>query len=847
MNFSESWKSTWPVAAVFAAPNLLAGGAADHLGPLLLGPSPSPPPRTLFCSPSLARRPPPPPKDELPGGATVSFNHLHVLRCREGDLSHVLFFPIGENYEQIGFLGLSSTGAEPRIRSENGEVFRQAEGFVHPGHRITGISAAPLGPPDDGWDTAAAAAAASFAQGHLLATTLYSVNCFKVEVVNGRPLLVPTGRRSFLSRVVDACWNPHLPEECVVLLDDGDLYWMRPNSGCAARIRSPGGDCGRWLRCEFAGKPWLLFVASSVAVTMIDLRSRNGSGRSTLARIEDPCSYMAVYSMAKDRFVAFSRACGDDFLFSVATEHHLFVYDSRQPLIPVLRWNHGLNHPSYVAVHPLRELRPSEQFRWASESGFAVVVGSFCNSAFSVFCCGPKEQGDSSRSRIPTLYAWELPSDLCVLDRRCSSADALVNEEFLKQELPAGSGCWPGEELVLGFSILPEATFSEDPGGFSLLRLLSSGRLELQKYCASRKLSRRREASSRTCNSPLVLWNGKEDAPATRHDFLNFKFLSAYLSGNLSKAMITEMQNPRAELTESKLALDDRGLQEIIDRELCGTSPSVLDCITGVGIPSSIHEVASRRALCSLPRNLLQLGFSRLSDLFTERKHSTIEFPEVGSSPSSFFLRKPLGRSHKGPLRGLPADRLVGPVLPLPVLLSLQRTEDGGSVNDGDAGGDDGDGDEDLMGAQCSMVLQRVFPEISIASSQVLQEENPFLVHEPRARLPGENRSFAEEQREAHQEHQELSNAAAMKDDKFSIFVCGIHEKPGATSSGRDAEALRMFSDLAPVKLDFDPPGIRLSLNEHKIFSSLKRQFSRWQSSGVDQDLCRSSKFPKRS
>ncbi|CAA6657946.1 unnamed protein product [Spirodela intermedia] len=710
----------------------------------------------------------------------------------------------------IGFLGLSSIGSEPRIRSENGEVFRQAEGYAHPGHRIIDISVVPLDPPDDGWDTAAAAATA-FAQGHLLATTLYSAPSGS------------HGRRSFLSRVVDACWNPHLPEECVVLLDDGDFYWMRPNSGCAVRIRSPGGDCGRWLRCEFGGKPWLLFVASSVAVTMVDLRSRNGSGRSTLARIEDPCSYMEVHSMVKDQFIAFSRASGDDFLFSVATEHHLFVYDSRQPLIPVLRWNHGLNHPCYVAVHPLRELRPSEQFRWASESGFAVIAGSFCNSEFSVFCCGPKEQGDSNRSRILTLYAWELPSDLCVLDRRCSSVDALVNEEFLKEELPAGSDRWLSEELVVGFSILPEAAFSvpsklEDPGGFSLLRLLSSGRLELQQYCFIKNLQ-----------FPLVPWNGNEDAPVTRHDFLNFKFLSAYLTGNLSKTMIMEMQNPGAELMKSKLAIDDRGLQEIIDREFCRTSPSVLDCITDVGIPSSIHEVASRRALCSLQRNLLHLAFSRFSDLFTERKHSTIEFPEVSSSPS-FFLRKPLGRTSKGHLRVLPADRLVGPVLPLPVLLSLQRMEDDGYVNN-----EEEEEEEDLMATQCSMILDRVFPEISIASSQVLQEENPFQVHEPRACLPGETRSFAKEQGETHQEHQEFSSAA-MKDDKFSIFVW---LQPGP-------ETLGMSADLAPVKLDFDPPGIRLSHNERKIFSSLKRQFSRWQSSWADQDLPRSSKFSKR-
>uniref|UniRef100_A0A1D1YAX2 Rootletin n=1 Tax=Anthurium amnicola TaxID=1678845 RepID=A0A1D1YAX2_9ARAE len=905
MDFSESWKATWPVSAVFPAPNLLSGPAAHPLGPLLFSPSSSPP-LPLFSSPSLAR--PPPPinpsssssiRDGLrtffrdanegfvpssvqadllaavlpdPGGTrqeeglSSGVNQLHVLRCRDG-ATFVLFFPTGSNSDEVGYLGLSLKGSgEPAVTGEGGDVFKQKEGFVHTRHRITGMSAVPMDPPGVNWE----APVNPQAEGYLLVTTVYSVCWFRVEIRvsmvgsgQGRPFLVPVGRRSFTPRVVHACWNPHFKEECSVLLENGDLYWVMLGSKRGVRVKAPEGDYGRWLSCQFGGLPWILFVASSNSIVTVDLRSKNGSKRTVLAVVEEPSSYMIVHSMEKDVFIAFCKANFDDFHFCVLTEHHLLLFDTRQPLVPVLKWDHRLQRPGYIAMYRLSELRPSKVFKWASESGFAILVGSFWNSEFSLFCFGPKMKGDSHSL---TLYAWELPSDLCLLGGRGNSVDDVLKRDFSKDKLPGGTEWWQ-REVVVGFFILPEASFSvlsesEDTGGFILWRILSSGKLEWQRYCSSWRpppsgQSCKLETLTKIQDCQLLLWDQKHRL-ATRHDFLKLNFLSAYLSGNLSKVLISEMHNVGLGHTESKQFYDNPKLMEGI-KELNKSPPNVSDCLRDVSIPMSIYEIASQRALSSLPSNLLHLAFSRYSELFTDPRDSSFEFLEVCNSVPhkqlpSFLTMKPSGRSEKWSHKVLPTDSIVGPVLPLPVLLTLQQIED----KDLAIWPDEISNGDDLLSCQCRMILEGVFPEISIAGdnacneyfpSQDLQDERPFFIHEPRA-CAGVNHIYKKtcsamvQQKEGDTVPHSESSETTIKEDRFSIFISGIRDRPDHKSFIQNMETLEMFDDLTPVRLDIDSSISGFSQNEHKIYNCLKRQFAKWLEGC--QDSHDSSKIPKR-
>ncbi|XP_078436852.1 TATA box-binding protein associated factor RNA polymerase I subunit C [Wolffia australiana] len=691
MNLSDSWKSAWPVGAVFAAPTLLAAASAAHLPPFF--PFPSSPFHTLFHSLSLSLLPPPP----------IPARHLTLLPFPSPPLSHLLFFPAGPNSDYLAFLALLSTdGPDLSILSDGGDLFRQRDGFAHPAHPLTGLAALP----PDSTDSA-----------RLLARTLYSVNCFVVRVVSGLPRLVPSARRTFSNPVVDASWNPHVPGELVVLLETGDLFWLNADSRRGVKIPASGADdVNVWLRCEFSSSsPWVVFLASSTTVTTVDLRSRNASRRRTLARI-DPSP--------GSRFLGFARSDGQDSLFCVATPDRLLLYDARQESIPVLSWSHGIDSPGFLSLHPLRD------FGSGSGPGFGILIGSSSGSTIRFFCCGPRTL--TLTMTVPTLYAWELPSDLW---REEAEATAAV-----------------------GFAVIPAV----NRNGFRLLLRLASGRIVVQEYEQSSKLGGHGEEAHQTRDPPFLQNYG----PAIRHDFLDLKLLRAYLRGDLRKTM-------------ARMEIDGRDFAGDFGRSdlLLGSSPSVL----------SVHEMASRAVICSLGGTLARVAFSPPSDLFPEKKSSTFEF-----LPWRSFLRKPANRSIRDQIRDLSMDgQIVGPVLPLPFLLNLQRIEE------------EEEEEEDLMGEECRKILGRVYPEISIAASEDQTVENDFQVHVAGSWGPGKE---------------------AVRDDKFCVFLSGVYD---------EKEETKVYGGMARVKLSCEPLFVDLSARESEMLGGLKRQFSKWLDSGI--------------
>ena len=50
---------------------------------------------------------------------------------------------------------------------------------------------------------------------------------------------------------------------------------------------------------------------------------------------------------------------------------------------------HGLDNPCHINIFRLSELRSNSRddtYKWASESGFCIILGSFQNCEFNLFC-----------------------------------------------------------------------------------------------------------------------------------------------------------------------------------------------------------------------------------------------------------------------------------------------------------------------------------------------------------------------------------------------------------------------------------------------------------------------------
>ncbi|XP_020581276.1 uncharacterized protein LOC110025252 isoform X1 [Phalaenopsis equestris] len=592
MNFSDQWRSLWPVAGVPHAPNLLSGDQDAAFRPLIFHPSPQR--HLLHASSSLALPIPPSFSASIPHGIQTFFgrgtnesflpitdlfnlaadiqsslasaasnsldpfsrNNLHALPCHDG-FSLILFFPTGDNADEIGFLCLrfeDDIFKPDVVVDPGGDIFKQREGMKHPRHRILKLSV--ISSPTD----CSSPTDNSIIEGFLLATTMYSVNWFRVETQNTdegkmRPLLIPLAKQGFLSCVVDACWSSHFLEESAVLLESGELCWFNLVSkrGGSHKILIGGNaDPGRWLGCEFGGQPWVILVASSVVVALIDLRpKRICEAPKVLARVRLP-DFLGVISMEeeKDAFQAFCIASYNDFHFATMTEKLLLLFDIRQPLVPVLTWDHGLEHPTYISMLRLSELRPSKEFKCAIESSFVILVGSFWKNEFRLFCYGSNDKGAFGSS----FFARELPSSLSLSGKQLSSSDDLLREMILMEK-------HPNQEILLrnngvaGFYIVPPNDLLKcrsETDGFILVRLMLSGKLEIQKYhsdCRSQnEITIEQGVDFQEVEDFTIVNNHQASMVSSKFPFLKLCSLSNHLN-----------QSQSTMLTKSYLELNDKG------------------------------------------------------------------------------------------------------------------------------------------------------------------------------------------------------------------------------------------------------------------------------------------------
>lgn len=637
----------------------------------------------------------------------------------------IAFFPAGENYDRVGFSLLSVKDGILAVQLQRDNFFHLVEEGNVSRQRITCLLVNPV---DDFCCNAV---------GFLMVCTKYSVYWYRVSITNFDKhnansvcvdYLGSASAKMLMGKAVEsACWSPHMSEECLVLLESGDLVLFdvyqssgrransmfavsRHNNFVSKKLQVPLMDKlglkkessskgQQWFGCDFSWHPRIFIVCHRNEILLVDLRSAGKCQAVCLLELE------MLPLRQNDGFFSLSRACSDGFHFIVATRSMLLLCDVRKPSIPVLRWTHIVQNPRYMTVFRLSDLRANAEdakYKLASESGYCVILGSFWDGNFSLFCYGLDDNGNGSVNSGITkfcnsYYSWGFPSELPLSGSDCTCGSCLVREDFWKSSLSFWTDWRHKKELILGFGILkPDLSAQLSSfgsfGGFTLIRLTSSGKLEAQNYLAGWGSDKVLEAGHKRKSIQLEeiqLYdhNYSEYDGIKRFLQLNLEFLNAYLKDKLAK-FISERREKikksdgtalRKHAVKSKFIfhqekccrLNDFGLTRM---ESSFPSFAVLNNITW---PTSIHEIALRSAYAALPSTILQLAFSTYSDFDkdSENQKEPLEFLDIPDHLQAppFPFRKPSHRSNKWSTKVQPSDAIVGPILPTHFLKTLHE------------------------------------------------------------------------------------------------------------------------------------------------------------------------------
>ncbi|KAL3519459.1 hypothetical protein ACH5RR_017608 [Cinchona calisaya] len=921
MEFSDEWKSLWPISSVFNPPLLLSenppaskrprleeqeyeGKTHEQIGPIIFTPCP----KTIFqlySSPSLtARLPPPYPKLSLPrflqtttnpyllpsvasdiasefGPELVqahhkSYDYLHGFNALQllplNSSSYLAFFPTGENCDQVGFVKIcvqENSQLAVEANRWNQEAFVAKEKF---NSRILQLLVNPVSDCDDSLlgDTASSSSSVCLAiVGYLMACTMHSVHWYLVRSTSrshgswGKsPMVHFVAQRLFRScEVVHACWSPHLCEEGVLLLETGEMYLfdisscLKKHSSSMNRIGikklnalwSENTDLeesgnGGWLSVEFSWHPRILVVAHISAVFLVDARSE-GCSLSCLLKIQ------MLSAVQNDRFTALCRAGCDGFSFCVACRRLLLLCDVRQPFRPLLRWVHGLDNPCYITVFSLSELRSNtkgDKFKWATESGSCILLGSFWNCEFSLFVYGPNNKTKSVSSEISkfckSFYAWGLPSEfsLSTCDTHCGSC--LVRKEFLKDALPDWMDWRQKTDVVLGFGILGreplgQLSKSDSCGGFLLIRLMSSGKLEAQRYHAVWEFDRISDDAHRNTlfNSEdnfLYNMNDEEYDLEKKFQHLRLEYFKGYLEGNLADILVKKGKQVH------KVVLEEEARKESDKKSMAGDPTGfwslhgIYDVFKDISLPTSIHEIALRSIWAHLPKYLERLAFPYHLKYPEVPKFESFGIPDRIHA-SQFPFQMPSCDSNNWSNKVLPSNGLMDSSVPPHFLLTLHKLCMENLINSERIGIENiiiHSADEELK-LQCDRVMEAA-DEITRSHSEAESELHDnhvvsladdtdeiskgngnvmnFSFHEPLALLD-----------EVSTMDMRLENFGT-ESKRYTTFLYKKHEL--CPDVNPEMVGLDLLNAGCPIELPFNDCSICFGPNELKTFKFLKKQ-----------------------
>ncbi|RYR26158.1 hypothetical protein Ahy_B02g060317 isoform B [Arachis hypogaea] len=362
--------------------------------------------------------------------------------------------------------------------------------------------------------------------------------------------------------------------------------------------------------------------------------------------------------------------------------------------MPVLQWMHNIDDPCYITVLSLSTLRShsrEDTFKLASEYGYCIILGSFWNCEFSLFCYGPElpfQNGylASKLSKINKAFcAWELPSEIDLSGCKCHCGDCLLTEELSKDALPEWIDWQLKKEIVLGFGILSNELAAllcepDENGGFTLIRLLSSGKFELQRYHASRGPARNLDYCQKQelyLDKHLHPFSEEEYKFPKRFHYLKLAYLQAYVSDSLTKSLHRKLEKIHMQTQWKEFSATE--VHEFLCEKLNAygfgrlrSSAAIIAVFKDIKSPASVHEVALKRLWADLPMEILQLAFLNYSECpqLVNKHKIALDFlalPDLPQLPP-FFLRKSSCHSN---------DDIVGPVRPFPFLLVLNEFYNG--------------------------------------------------------------------------------------------------------------------------------------------------------------------------
>ncbi|KAF9589475.1 hypothetical protein IFM89_024237 [Coptis chinensis] len=182
-------------------------------------------------------------------------------------------------------------------------------------------------------------------------------------------------------------------------------------------------------------------------------------------------------------------------------------------------------------------------------------------------------------------------------------------------------------------------------------------------------------AGQKAEDSHLNLFPVQEYKFPRRFDYLKLDYLLGYNNVDLSKLLISKLQNPCCKTTKKVVYSPDickcvDNLLRAAGVDCSGLSPSMENFLSGINGPMSAHEITSSRMWSGLNMDFMQLA---ILAFIVSSKVGQLDDPNAPNLPSFYLKTPPLSESGNLSKKPKWSDILVVPVLPLPYVLTLHE------------------------------------------------------------------------------------------------------------------------------------------------------------------------------